>query len=152
MANIVPDAFKSELLCGSHNFEYGVTTQVFRVALYTSISGYSTASTVFLSGTGNGEVDPSGSGYAAGGDVVSLDTTSGSVIGSNTAIVDFVNLTFSDVTLTAAGAAIYNTSTTPANMLILVLDFGGTKTATAGDFTIQFPAPTAGAAIIRLGD
>ena len=78
--------------------------------------------------------------------------TSGSDVGSNTSIVDFDNLTFSTVTLTSLGAAIYNTSTTPANMLVLVLDFGGNKTATAGDFTIQFPAPTAGAAIIRLGD
>ena len=37
-------------------------------------------------------------------------------------------------------------------MLCLVLDFGGNKTATSGDFTIQFPSPTAADAIIRLGD
>ena len=37
-------------------------------------------------------------------------------------------------------------------MLILVLDFGGDKTATSGDFTIQWPANTAADAIIRLGD
>ena len=35
---------------------------------------------------------------------------------------------------------------------ILVLDFGGNKTATSGDFTIQWPANTATDAIIRLGD
>ena len=67
--------------------------------------------------------------------------------------LEFVCLrTFSNVTLTSLGAAIYNTSTTPANMLILVLDFGGDKTATSGDFTIQWPANTATDAIIRLGD
>jgi hypothetical protein len=151
MANIVPDSFKAELLCGSHNFEYGVSAQVFKVALYVTTLGppYTTSSTTY---SATNEVSSSGTNYSTGGNVASLDTTSGTVIGSNTAIVDFQNTTFSNVTLTALGAAIYNTSTTPANMLILVLDFGGDKTATSGDFTIQWPANTASDAIIRLGD
>ena len=151
MANIVPDSFKAELLCGSHNFEYGVSAQVFKVALYVTTLGppYTTSSTTY---SATNEVSSSGTNYSTGGNVASLDTTSGTVIGSNTAIVDFQNTTFSNVTLTALGAAIYNTSTPPANMLILVLDFGGDKTATSGDFTIQWPANTASDAIIRLGD
>ena len=151
MANIVPDSFKAELLCGSHNFEYGVSAQVFKVALYVTTLGppYTTSSTTYSS---TNEVSSVGTNYSTGGTTVALDTTSGTVIGSNTAIVDFQNTTFSNVTLTALGAAIYNTSTTPANMLILVLDFGGDKTATSGDFTIQWPANTATDAIIRLGD
>ncbi len=151
MANIVPDSFKAELLCGSHNFEYGVSAQVFKVALYETTLGppYTTSSTTYSS---TNEVSSVGTNYSTGGTTVSLDTTSGTVIGSNTAIVDFQNTTFSNVTLTSLGAAIYNTSTTPANMLILVLDFGGDKTATSGDFTIQWPANTATDAIIRLGD
>ena len=151
MANIVPDSFKAELLAGSHNFEYGVSAQVFKLALYVTTLGppYTTSSTVYST---TNEVSSSGTNYSAGGNDLTLDTLSGSVPGSNTAIVDFVNLTFSSVTLTALGAAIYNSSTTPANMLCLVLDFGGNKTATSGDFTIQFPSPTAADAIIRLGD
>ena len=151
MANIVSDSFKAELLCGSHNFEYGVSAQVFKVALYVTTLGppYTTSSTTYSS---TNEVSSVGTNYSTGGTTVSLDTTSGTVIGSNTAIVDFQNTTFSNVTLTSLGAAIYNTSTTPANMLILVLDFGGNKTATSGDFTIQWPANTATDAIIRLGD
>jgi len=151
MANIVPDSFKAELLCGSHNFEYGVSAQVFKVALYVTTLGppYTTSSTTYSS---TNEVSSVGTNYSTGGTTVALDTTSGTVIGSNTAIVDFQNTTFSNVTLTSLGAAIYNTSTTPANMLILVLDFGGDKTATSGDFTIQWPANTAADAIIRLGD
>ena len=151
MANIVPDSFKAELLAGSHNFEYGVSAQVFKLALYVTTLGppYTTSSTVYST---SNEVSSVGTNYSAGGNALTLDTLSGSVPGSNTAIVDFVNLTFSSVTLTALGAAIYNSSTTPANMLCLVLDFGGNKTATSGDFTIQFPIPTAADAIIRLGD
>ena len=151
MANIVPDSFKAELLAASHNFEYGVSAQTYKLALYVTTLGppYTTSSTVYSS---TNEVSSSGTSYAAGGNALTLGSLSGSIPGSNTAIVDFDNLTFSSVTLTSLGAAIYNTSTTPANMLVLVLDFGGDKTATSGDFTIQFPAPTAADAIIRLGD
>tara|TARA_B100001964_G_C13773411_1_gene396993 strand:- start:27 stop:482 length:456 start_codon:yes stop_codon:yes gene_type:complete len=151
MANIVPDSFKAELLCGSHNFEQGVSSQTFKLALYVTTLGppYTTSSTVY---SATNEVSSSGTSYTTGGSALTLATNSGTVIGSNTAIVDFDNLTFSDVTLTALGAAIYNTSTTPANMLVLVLDFGGDKVATSGDFTIQFPTPDASDAIIRLGD
>jgi len=146
MANIIPDSFKSELLAGTHDFKYGTSTQTFKVALYTSIAAYSTASTVYLT---TSEVSSSGTGYATGGQDLALDTLSGSVPGSNTAIVDFTNETFTSVTLTAVGAAIYNSS--KSNKLVLVIDFGGSKSATSGDFTIQWPSPTASDAIIRLG-
>ena len=151
MANIVPDSFKAELLAASHNFEYGVSTDTYKLALYVTTLGppYTTSSTVYST---TNEVSSVGTNYSAGGNALTLGALSGSVPGSNTAIVDFDNLTFSNVTLTALGAAIYNSSTTPANMLCLVLDFGGNKTATSGDFTIQFPNPTAADAIIRLGD
>tara|TARA_R110002012_G_scaffold4307_1_gene19883 strand:- start:891 stop:1346 length:456 start_codon:yes stop_codon:yes gene_type:complete len=151
MANIVPDSFKAELLAASHNFEYGVSTDTYKLALYVTTLGppYTTSSTVYST---TNEVSSVGTNYSAGGNALTLGALSGSVPGSNTAIVDFDNLTFSNVTLTALGAAIYNSSTTPANMLCLVLDFGGDKTATSGDFTIQFPNPTAADAIIRLGD
>ena len=71
-----------------------------------------------------------------------------SVPGSNTATVDFTNEVFSNVTLTSLGAAIYND--TNGDKLCLVIDFGGNKVATAGDFTIQFPADAASTAIIQV--
>ena len=76
------------------------------VALYTSISNYSVTSTVFLSGTGQGEVNPSGTGYSAGGNAL----TNAGIAGTTTAFVDFNDLTFPSVTLTAAGAAIYKST------------------------------------------
>ena len=69
------------------------------------------------------------------------------------AITDFADLSFTGVTLTARGALIYNTTmgsgsnTTDA---VVVLDFGGDKTATSGTFTVQFPAFTTSAAILRI--
>ena len=148
MANIVPNSFKSGLLKGTFNFDTsGNGGNTFTCALYTSISSYSTASTVYLAGTGNGEVSSSGTSYTAGGN----NLTNNGIAGTTTAYVDFQDLTFASVTLTAAGAAIYK-STGGGNELVLVLDFGGNKTATNGDFIIQFPTTDASNAIIRLGD
>ena len=65
-----------------------------------------------------------------------------------TAFVDFADETFSSVTLSATGAMIYND--TNSDKICVVLDFGGTKTATNGDFVVQFPAASATAAIIRI--
>jgi len=143
MANIIPDSFKSELLSGTHDFSSGGNT--FKIALYVTTLGppYSTSSTAYST---TNEVSSSGTGYTTGGQT--LDSQAVSVPGSNTAIVDFANEVFSTVTLTSLGAAIYNS--TNSSKLCLVIDFGGNKVATSGDFTIQFPAATAGAAIIRV--
>ena len=143
MANIIPDAFKSELLSGTHNFASGGDS--FKIALYVSTLGppYSTSSTVYST---DNEVSSSGTNYTTGGNA--LDGQAVSIPGSNTAVVDFSNEVFSNVTLTSLGAAIYND--TNGDKLCLVIDFGGNKVATSGDFTIQFPAATAGAAIIRV--
>jgi hypothetical protein len=43
---------------------------------------------------------------------------------------------------------IYNSS--KADRAIAVLDFGGDKTSTSGDFTVVFPAADASNAIIRI--
>ena len=144
MANIVPDAFKSELLKGTHNFAAS-GGNTFKIALYVTTLGppYTTASTVYST---DNEVSSSGTGYATGGQA--LTNLGVSVPGSNTAIVDFDNEVFSSVTLTSLGAAIYNTSA--SNKLVLVIDFGGDKVATSGDFTIQFPADAASTAIIQV--
>jgi hypothetical protein len=57
-----------------------------------------------------------------------------------TTAIDFADTTWSSATFTAAFAAIYNTS--DSDKLVVVLDFGGNKTATNGDFTISFPDPS----------
>ena len=143
MANIIPDAFKLELLSGTHNFASGGNT--FTIALYVTTLGppYTTASTVYST---DNEVSSSGTGYTTGGQA--LDGQGVSVPGSNTATVDFTNEVFSSVTLTSLGAAIYNV--TNGSKLCLVIDFGGDKVATSGDFTIQFPADAATTAIIQV--
>jgi len=142
MANIVPDSFKTDLLGGVFDFDSsGGST--FKLALYTSIGGFSTSSTAY---TTTNEVSSSGTSYTAGGNTL---TNNGVAVSSNIAFVDFADLTFSSVTLSAVGALIYKGT---SNEAVLVLDFGGTKTATKGDFVIQFPTANSSSAIIRLGD
>ena len=143
MANIVPDSFKTDLLKGTFNFDSsGGST--FKLALYTDISGFSTSTTAY---TTTNEVSSSGTGYTAAGNTL---TNNGVAVSSNIAYVDFADLTFSSVTLTADSALIYKSSA--SNEAVLVLDFGGDKTATNGDFVIQFPTADSSSAIIRLGN
>jgi hypothetical protein len=136
----VCNTFKSELLGGVHDFDSG-NAQVFKLALYTSAANLSAATTAY---TATGEVANTGQYTATGAALqskqVSLDTA--------TAIVTFADLSFTGVTLTARGAVIYNSSA--SNAAVCVLDFGADKTATSGTFTIQFPAFTAAAAILRI--
>jgi hypothetical protein len=136
MANIVPDSFKTDLLGGVFDFDSsGGST--FKLALYTSIGGFSTSTTAY---TTTNEVSSSGTNYTAGGNTL---TNNGVAVSSNIAYVDFADSTFSSVTLSAVGALIYKGT---SNEAVLVLDFGGTKTATNGDFVVQFPTANSSSA------
>ena len=139
MANIVPFSFKGELLSGTHNFATGGDS--FKISLYTS-NPYTTSSTVALT---TNEVSSAGSSNYARKDLASQAV----VASTATSSVDFADVTWSSATFSAAFAAIYNDD--KSDKLCVVLDFGGTKTATNGDFTVSFPDPsTASNAIISL--
>jgi len=138
-------SFKTELLTGLHNFT-NTTGDTFNIALFratASIVGTFGAATTNYSDMGADEA--SGTNYSAGGIALTNVTPTSS---GTTAFTDFVDAVFSNVTLTASGALIYNA--TDGNRAVAVLDFGGDKTATAADMTIIFPAAAAATAIIRL--
>ncbi len=131
MANIIPFAFRGELFSGTHNFANG--GDEFKIALYTSIAGYSTSSDVVLT---TNEVSSSGSSNYARKTLNSQAVASGTAVAS----VDFADSTWTNATFTAAGAAIYNDD--KSDKLCVVLDFGGNKTATNGTFTVSYPNPS----------
>jgi hypothetical protein len=135
----VCNSFKQELLGAVHNFATGGNT--FKLSLYTSAANLSAATTVY---TSTNEVAATGQ-YTAGGGILAGQQTS---LDTGVGIVTFSNLSFTGVTLTAAGALIYNTSA--SNKAVCALSFGGDKTATAGTFTIVFPAFTSANAILRI--
>ena len=132
-------SFKKELMTATHNFTNGANS--FKLALYTSSASLGAATTAYA--TTN---EASGTNYTAGGAALTnvTPTTSGT-----TALTDFADLTFSNATVTANGALIYN-DTASGDPAVVVLAFGADKTSTAGDFTIQFPAASSSAAIIRI--
>ena len=139
--NAICNSFKKELLEATHNFS-NPGGNSFKLAMYTNSAtlGKSTTSVT----TGNEVSSPSG-GYSSGGKAL---VNTGTSLATNTAITDFSDLSFVGVTITARGALIYND--TNSDKAVAVLDFGGDKTATAGTFTIQFPAFTTSAAILRI--
>ena len=137
----IANAFKKQLLEGDQNFSSG--GDVFKLALYTSSATLNSATTSF---TTTNEVANSGQYTSGGGDLTGQNTS----IASGVAIVDFADLSFTGVTLTARGALIYNTSSAVTNAAVAALDFGADKTATSGTFTIVFPAFTTAAAILRI--
>ena len=138
----IANSFKKELLEGEHNFKQ-TGGDNFKLALYTAGATLTSATTSF---TTTGQVGDSGQYTSGGGALVNNGTS----ITAGVARVDFANLSFTGVTLTARGALIYNTSATVTNAAVAVLDFGGDKSATSGTFTIQFPNPTSTAAILRI--
>ena len=141
--NEICNSFKKQLLGAEHDFDSAGDT--FKLAMYTSVATLGASTTNYAT---TNEV--SSSGYAAGGKAL---VNSGVKVSSAIAITNFANLSFAAVTLSAAGALIYNTTTdggSGTTDAVCVLDFGGDKTATSGTFTIQFPAFTTSAAIIRL--
>lgn len=131
------NSFKQELLAMTPH----TAADVYKIALYTSAAALSKATTAY---TATGEV--SGTGYTAGGATLSgfavtLDT--------DTAVLDWTtDPTWASSTITARGALIYNSSRT--NKAVAVLDFGSDITSTAGTFTVQLPAATAAAGLVRI--
>jgi hypothetical protein len=142
IAQAVANSFKKEILEGIHNLESGGDT--FKLALYEDTANLSAATTAYPGDSTGDQVGDSGQ-YVQGGGVLTSQQTS---LDTGVAIVDFADLSFTGVTLTAQGALIYNTS--ESNKAVAVLNFGGNKTATAGTFTIQFPDFNSTSAILRI--
>ena len=134
MANVVPYSFAQELLKGTHNFP----TNTIYIALYEAGSGapYDVNSTAYSSGTSN---QVSGTGYSTGGKVLQNGTVANQ---TNVATVTFDTISWTSATFGAAYGVLYNNSS--SDKLIVVLDFGGTKSCSNGTFTITFPSTSSG--------
>jgi hypothetical protein len=133
------NTFKVGLPSGTFNFSSGS----FKIALYTGAASIGPDTTAY---TTTGEVVASG--YTAGGNALTVTQvpTIGNQSGNATAYLSFSNVTWTSA-LTARGALIYQVG--GGNPTVCVLDFGADKTSTT-TFTVQFPAATDTAAIIRI--
>jgi hypothetical protein len=111
-----------------------------KMALYTANADLGANTLIY---TTAGELLPVG-GYSTGGKTLTGLTVSKS---NGVAYLDFADVVWDPASFTARGALIYNASL--GNLAIAVLDFGADKTATTS-FTVQMPANTADAALVRI--
>ena len=158
--------YKKEITVGIHFWldhtrtgSSGISADTFKIAMFTSsrtdanedLTGYSATNEV------------TGTAYSAGGEALGSGTLGLSDNSSSvpTAFLDFADTTWSTSTISGARCAVIynstlNTAGTGATVnhaaypSVCVLDFGGDKSSSAGDFTIQYPANDANNAIIRI--
>ena len=133
-------SFKQELFEAEHNF--AVAGHQFNMALYDDTATLTAATTAY---TSSGELAATGNYTTKGNALTNIAPT----LDGTTAICDFVDEVWGTATFSAMGALVFNEDhATDAS--VIVLDFISLKTATAGDFTVQFPAAAAATAIIRI--
>jgi len=134
--NFSCNTLRSGLADGTINF----ATDTFYLALYTNTATLDQTTTAY---TATGEA--SGGNYVAGGQVVTAAVSSQTTSNGSVTYVDFSSPAWTGA-ITARGALIY----TPGdNGAVCVLDFGSDKTSVTS-FTVQMPANTSTAALIRL--
>lgn len=127
---------------GVLNGDFNLTTGNFKIALYTGAATIGPDTSAY---TSSNEVVATG--YTAGGEALTITQapTIGNQSGNATVYLSFGNVTWTSA-LTARGALIYDADSLAS---VCVLDFGADKTSTT-TFTVQFPAATNTAAIIRI--
>ena len=141
IASAICNTFKVEILTATHNFTAS-SGNTFNLALYTSSATLNKSTTAY---TTSNEVASSG-GYTAKGKALTSVTP---VLSTDTAVCDFANISWTSASFTSRGCLIFNDSAA-SDQSVCAIDFGGDKTVTSGTFTIEFPAATAGNAIIGI--
>tara|TARA_R110000803_G_scaffold145545_1_gene211360 strand:- start:1351 stop:1848 length:498 start_codon:yes stop_codon:yes gene_type:complete len=162
ITSAIANSFKVEILQGGHNFNDASgapTGNTFKIALYSSDSAALSKSTTVYTAPADGTADPTNtyevtstsSGYTTGGE--NLVSTADPVLSGDTACVKFNDISWSSASFTARGCLIYNSTAVTGfttNRAVCAVNFGADKTVTSGTFTVQFPAQTAGNAIVQI--
>ena len=151
ITSAICNSFKQEILVGTHNFTAS-SGNTFKLALFTSSATLSKSTTQYTAPadgtadpTNTYEVSSTATGYTTGGNTLTSVTP---VLSGDTACCKFSDTSFGSASFTARGCLIYNSSA--SNKAVCAINFGADKTVTSGTFTIQFPAQTAGNAIIQI--
>ena len=165
----IANSFKVEILQGGHNFNDGSgapTGNAFKIALFSSDSASLSKATTAYAAPSNVNAVPTSTlevsvkttnngstntGYTAAG--VALTASADPVLSGDTACVKFQDVSITSATFTARGCLIYNSTAVTGfttNRAVCAVNFGADKTVTSGTFTVQFPAQTAGNAIVQI--
>ena len=156
ITSAICNSFKQEILVEGHNFTNGADS--FKLALFTSSATLSKSTTAYTAPsdgtadpTNTKEVSSTSTGYTTGGNT--LTASADPVLSGDTACIKFNDTSISSASFTARGCLIYNTTAVTGfttNRAVCAVNFGANKTVTSGTFTIQFPAQTAGNAIVQI--
>ena len=111
--------FKVNLLSGLENFAVG-TPYVYKIALYNANANLNNSTTAYTSTN-----EATGTGYTAGGQVLTISNPPTGDTSNNTAWISFNNVTWTG-SITARGALVYNSTTGAA---CFVLNFGNDITS-----------------------
>ena len=162
ITSAIANSFKVEILQGGHNFNDSSgapTGNAFKISLYSSDSATLSKSTTAYTAPADGTADPTNtyevtstsSGYTTGGKA--LTASADPVLSGDTACVKFNDISWTSASFTARGCLIYNSTAVTGfttNRAVCAVNFGADKTVTSGTFTVQFPAQTAGNAIVQI--
>jgi hypothetical protein len=169
ITSAIANSFKVEILQGGHNFNDASgapTGNAYKIALYSSDSAsLSKSTTVFTAAADNNAVPTNtlevsdkttnggatATGYTGGGKA--LTASADPVLSGDTACVKFADISWTSASFTARGCLIYNSTAVTGfttNRAVCAVNFGADKTVTSGTFTVQFPAQTAGNAIVQI--
>ena len=132
-------SFKAEVAQGLHNFTR-TTGDVFKIALYVATANLGADTTIYTSTS-----EASGTNYSAGGIALTNITPLSS---GTTGYWSFDDATFTNVTLSCAGALIYNS--TNGDRAVCVLSFGSTINKAASNLVITFPPMGATDSVLRI--
>ena len=130
--------FQQNLLNGNENF----TTGTYKIALYNALANLGQQTTAYTSVN-----EVVGTGYTAGGQVLTISVPPTQNTQYNVTYVSFNNAVWNPASFTARGALVYNATTGAA---CFVLNFGSDKTCTSS-FTVQFPTASYSSAILTIG-
>ena len=141
-------SFKLERYQGIHDF----TSDTLKAALYSEDATLGASTTAYST---TNEV--SGTNYTAGGESLAFATgfpklnpsAQGGIAAETMVLVDFDDLTFTNVTISPRGLLIYNSS--KSNRAVMTLDFGVVLSLSGQDLVINWPTPDALTAILRTG-
>lgn len=137
MANVVCNSGKAAIIGGNSSHPIALLTDNMYMVLLTSSYTPSVSHTSYSNVSAN-EV-PNGSGYTTGGAAlasksIAVETT------NNRAYFTAANVTWSASTITAAYAALLKReggSPASTDPLVGIYDFGGNKSSSSGNFTLQ---------------
>lgn len=118
-----------------------LAANTYNIALYKESASLNSASTRYL--TAN---EITGTGYSAAGKAL---TGYAATINGASAILDFDDIKWTASTFSTRGCVLYNASSA-SKEIVAVFDFGSVKQVSNGTFTIQFPTPAAGSAVLEI--